>query len=187
LTQSFWQHLLERNSLHKVEPHLGKFRSFLLASLKRFLKDQHDHEYALKRGGQAQVISLDDLNAETMEHQFELANDPGLTAEQLYDQRWATALLNQAYQRLESELQRSQKVNLFQVLKPFLSRMGNEEDYAQVGRSLGLSSSAVATAVHRLRKRYGELVREEIARTVPDPADLEAELRYCCEVLSNNP
>jgi RNA polymerase sigma factor (sigma-70 family) len=187
LTQSFWQHLLERNSINKVEPHLGKFRSFLLASLKLFLKDQRDRDYAVKRGGQARMISLDEAEAEAMEHQFQLANDPGLTAEQLYDQRWAIALLNKAFQRLESELQQAHKTGLFQVLKPFLSRMGSEEDYAQASRSSGLSPGAVATAVHRLRKRYGELVREEVARTVPDSDDLEAELRYCRAIFSNNP
>jgi DNA-directed RNA polymerase specialized sigma24 family protein len=183
LTQSFWLHLLERNTLQKVEPSLGKFRSFLLASVKLFLKNNRDYHSAQKRGGHVKLMSFDSVTTEFMEDQFQLAEDPGLTAEHSYDQRWAIALMNNAFGRLELELRAAGKTQLLQALKPFLSRIGNAEEYAATGLSLGLSAGAVATSVYRLRKRYGDLVREEIARTVPAMSDVEEELRYCLSVL----
>jgi RNA polymerase sigma factor (sigma-70 family) len=175
LTQAFFAHLFERNFLENVGPQKGKFRSFLLAALKHFLSDAWDKARAEKRGGGQTFISLDDHNAEEL---YLLEPDPGAPAEQIFEQRWALTLLAQALARLREEFAAAGKMREFDHLKVFLSTLTSDGAYDTVAAELELAVDTVAVKVHRLRQRYGELIRMEIAQTVASPADIEEELRH---------
>ncbi len=180
LTQAFFACLLARDSLAQVGPHKGKFRSFLLASLRHFLSDQRSMAHATKRGGGARVLSLDAMEAEG---RYRLEAAERLDAEKIYERRWAMTLLEQALQRLREESAAAGKTVLFERLRTLVA---GESDVtcAQVAAELGLTESAVKSTLHRLRQRYCALVREEIAHTLADPADIEAEVRYLITVVS---
>jgi RNA polymerase sigma-70 factor (ECF subfamily) len=175
LTQAFFAHLLQRDFLENVGPQKGKFRSFLLAALKNFLCDDWDKAIAAKRGGGQTFISLDDHNAEEL---YLLEPDPGAPAEQIFEQRWALTSLAQALARLREEFVAAGKIREFDHLKVFLSTSTSDGAYDDMAVKLGLAADAVAVKVHRLRQRYGELIRAEIAQTVANPADIEEELRH---------
>jgi RNA polymerase sigma factor (sigma-70 family) len=180
LTQGFFAHLLAHNAVATVHPEKGRFRSFLLASLNHFLSDEWDKTRAQKRGG-GKVIAFDTQAAETWLEQVPSKN---LTPEKAFELRWAIALLEQVYQRLEAEHQQEGKAELFKLLRATLAGPGDAAPYAELAGRLGLSESAVKVAVHRLRRRYRELLRETLAETVTSEAEVEEELRYLLQIVT---
>lgn len=181
LTQAFFARLLEKGYLKDVDRQRGRFRSFLLASLKHFLANQWDRARALKRGGGQQVISLDERDAES---RYALEPKDEQSADRLYERRWALLLLERVLGRLKQEFVSAGKAGLFEALKGVLSAGSGALPYAEVAARLGTSEAAVKVAVHRLRRRYRELLRAEIAQTVASPAEVEDEIRYLFAVLS---
>jgi RNA polymerase sigma-70 factor (ECF subfamily) len=181
LTQEFLAELLARRSLAGVSPAKGKFRSFLLAGFKHFLAKDWRERQALKRGGSHRFVPLDAALAEEC-----LASTPASEgpADRLFDQRWALAVMEQALDRLRQEWVAAQKEPVFTELKVFLTAAPDEGGYAEAGVHLGMTAGAVSTAVHRLRRRYRELVRVTLAQTVTSPLELEEEMRYLLEVLT---
>lgn len=173
LTQEFFARLLEKQWLAQVDANRGRFRSFLLTALKHFLANEWRRTQAAKRGGGQRLLSLDDT-AEALYAQ-EPASD--LTPEKLYERRWALRLFERALVRLEQDYQTAGRQDVYQALKEFLSAEAKCGEYAQVGERLGMTRGAVAAGVHRLRQRYRELVRDEIAQTVTHAAELEDEMR----------
>jgi DNA-directed RNA polymerase specialized sigma24 family protein len=181
LTQEFLARLLATNGLASVDRRKGRFRSFLLASLNHFLANEWDRARAAKRGGAAEVLPLSDA---AVEARYALEPSRDLTPEKLYDRKWALALLDRALHRLQSEFAAAGKSRPFGCLKEFLHCEEGDRAYDEVGRELGLNAAAVASMVYRLRQRYRELVREEVAHTVPSLGDLDDELRWLFHVLS---
>jgi RNA polymerase sigma-70 factor (ECF subfamily) len=174
LTQEFFARLLEKDYLGAADRERGKFRAFLLTCCKHFLANEHDRATARKRGGGVTIRSLDCGAAENR-YRDEPTHD--VTPEKLFERRWALVLLHNVFTQLRQEHEQAGKLKLFDELKPFLAGDGPAVRYAQAAEALRLSSGAVKVAVHRLRRRYRELVHEEIARTVDDPALVEAEIR----------
>ena len=174
LTQDFFVHLLAKGTLGRADPQRGKFRSFLLATLDHFLAHAAECARAQKRGGDCQFVFLDDESAEV---RYQLAAPEGTTAEKVFEARWAAALMEATFQRLRGELESEGKGWLFEAIQGFLLG-GENASYQQVANATGLSLGALKTAVHRLRGRYRALLREEVARTVATPDQVEEELRY---------
>jgi DNA-directed RNA polymerase specialized sigma24 family protein len=174
LTQDFFVHLLEKGTLGRADPQRGRFRNFLLGALEHFLANAAEHAGACKRGGGCQRVFLDD---DATEDRYQLAAPEGLTAEKLFDTQWAIALIETTFARLRGELESDGKGHLFEALQGFL--LGREDaSYQQVAKALNLSLGALKTAIHRLRGRFRALLREEVARTVAAPAEVDEELRY---------
>ncbi len=182
LTQGFFAHLLGRQSIQGVERAKGKFRSFLLASLNYYLADERDRAKAQKRGGGREILSLDSHGAEER-YRIEPVDDR--TPERIFEHRWAMTLLDRVLTRLAEEFTEAGKRELFDRLQPFLVEGTGAQTYAEAGREAGMSEEAVKKAVQRLRRRYGQLFREEIAQTVANPQEVEEELRYLCNVLGS--
>ena len=180
LTQAFFAHLFARSFLENVGPQKGKFRSFLLAALQHFISDEWDKARAAKRGGGQMFISIDDHNAEEL---YLLEPDASAPAERVFERRWALTLLAQALARLREEFVAAGRTREFDHLKVFLSTLTSDGAYDSVAANLGLAADAVAVKVHRLRQRYGELIRAEIAHTVASPADIEEELRHLFDAI----
>ncbi len=180
LTQSFFAQLLERNALHNLDPRKGKFRSFLLVVLRHFLVNEARREGAAKRGGGKALFPLE---AGLAEDRFLLRSDGRLSPEQLFDRNWAVAVMDHAFGTLRSELEQERLDTRFECLKVFLWSDGHSEEYAKAGAILGLTAPAVKVAVHRLRHRYSELLRQEVARTVESPFEVDAEMRYLLDLL----
>jgi RNA polymerase sigma-70 factor (ECF subfamily) len=181
LTQEFFLRLLAKNCLAGVDRQKGKFRAFLLASLKHFLANQWDRSQAQKRGGSQTIIPLDTLNAESR-YRLEPAHE--LTPERLFERQWALTVLEQVLARLQAEffvLHEEQAA--FGVLKQYLTGSGASATYAQAAAKLGMTEGAVKVAVHRLRRRYRKLLREEIAQTVAGPEEIDDEIRYLLSCL----
>jgi len=174
LTQSFFAHLLSHDALRSVEPAKGLFRTFLLSSLVNFLNDQHDRHQALKRGGGKQIVSWDALTAEEL-YQHEPAES--LTPEKLFERRWALTLIEQVLSRLRQEYEASGKIELFRQLEGCLTGGVGLGFYEETARLLGMNEGAVRVALHRLRRRLGELLRSEIAHTVTRPEQVDDEIR----------
>jgi RNA polymerase sigma-70 factor (ECF subfamily) len=181
LTQAFFLHLLERDFLRHVARERGRFRTFLLTSLTNFLIHQWERRHALKRGGDRTLVSWEEAGAE--ERYASQAAD-GQTPEQLYDHRWAVIVMEQAIARLRAEAQADGKERVFDALRAFLTRQGTKSDYDQAVGPLGLTSNAAAVAVHRFRRRFGEVVREVVAQTVPTLDEVEDELRILAHHLA---
>src|SRR5688572_18941874 len=181
LTQAFFARLLEKNYLADVQREKGRFRSFLLASLKHFLANEWDREQALKRGGGKRLIALDEDSAES---RYKLEPKDDLSADKIYERRWALTLLDQVLAKLRSEFERDGKLEQFETLKHYLSAGRTSVSYAQAADKLGMNEGAIKVAVHRLRKRYRELLRAEIAQTVATASEIEAEIRYLFAALS---
>ena len=181
LTQEFFARLLEKNYLARADESRGRFRSFLLATLKHFLANEWDKARAQKRGGGQIPIPIDIGSAETS-CGFEPVDD--LTAEKIYERRWALTLLAQVLRRLREEYVRAGREKLFEQLKPTLTEASRTVRYAEMAGHLGLSEGAVKVAVHRLRQRYREVLRAEIADTVASPEEVEDELRNLFAALS---
>lgn len=182
LTQAFFTDILAKGSLCAARPERGKFRSFLLASLQNFLVDQHRHASALKRGGGQWIISLDGMGGED---RFRLESHHDLTPEKLYERAWARTLLDRARSRLREEYAAAGKAHLYFALKDFPLSGKSERSFQQAATELGMTVPSLKSAVHRLRARYRELVREEVAHTVADPAELNEEARHLIAVLSD--
>ncbi|MEY2604689.1 MAG: hypothetical protein QOH31_2484 [Verrucomicrobiota bacterium] len=182
LTQGFFLSLLERKSLRQVGPEKGKFRSFLLASLKNYLSDAFDRENSMKRGGQIEFVTLD---FETGEERYREDAADSLTAEKVFDARWAMTLLEHAIGRLRQEYASQGKTAIIDALLPFLDPTNSKKlpSYEEVADQLQVSLGGVKTHIHRLRKRYSELLREEVARTVTDPQAVDDEIHALCEAL----
>lgn len=175
LTQEFFSRLLQHNTFARLSREKGRFRSYLLSAFQYFMSGEWDRARAQKRGGGQPLISLDANDAESRYGQ-EQATDA--SPERAFDQRWAMTLLEHAMAHLRTEFESAGKAPLFEALKAFLSREAAHEEYASLAAGLNLSPSALAVAVHRLRQRYCELVRSQVAQTVATPTDLEDELRY---------
>jgi RNA polymerase sigma-70 factor (ECF subfamily) len=174
LTQEFFARLLEHNWIARADAQKGRFRSFLLTALKRFLAGEWDKARAQKRGGGRAAVPLDSEAAGS-----------GAPEDPLYDRQWALALLERTMARLRAEFAQAGKAREFAQLKTFLTSGRKEISYAAAAAAAGLSEGAARVAVHRLRKRYRELFREEIARTVAEPAEVDAELRHLIAVLAS--
>jgi DNA-directed RNA polymerase specialized sigma24 family protein len=181
LTQSFFARLLEKDYLADLDRAKGKFRSFLLAALKHFLADERDKAFAQKRGGGHTLISLDAREAEER-YQLEPAHD--LTPEKLFERRWALSLLFAVFDRLAKDYAETGKGELFQVIQEFLAPDSGKMDYACAARQLNMKEGTVRMAVHRLRRRYGTLFRQEVAHTVANESEIEDEMNQLRKILS---
>lgn len=175
LTQEFFARLIEKHSLRQVDRSKGKFRSFLLASLKHFLANEHDKANAQKRGGRTKVIALDAVDAEAR-YAIEPVDD--MTPERVFEQRWAWAVLDQVLLRLREQYDAKGQRPLFELLKGSLMQRPAAGEYAEVARELGMAQGTVVVAAHRLRGSYRKLLRDEIAQTVSDPELIDEEVKY---------
>lgn len=180
LTQGFFARLLELNSLVDVRREKGKFRSFLLASLNHYLSDEWDRQRAQKRG-HGRVVSLD---AGTAEARWSHEPADTLTPEKLFEQKWAMTLLETVVLRLQHEYESAGKGPLFMALRFSIAGEKANEPYAKLAEDLGLSEPAVRVAVHRLRQRYRQALREEIAQTVATEAEVDDEIQYLYRALT---
>ena len=174
MTQAFFAAFLAKNYLDQVSAERGRFRAFLLASLKHFLANESDKSQRQKRGGGAPHLSLDWQSADTL---FQVAATTEQSPDQAFDREWAVALLGKVVERLEAESAASGRGRQFAELKIFLTAEKGALPHAAAAEALGVDEGAVRVAVHRLRKRYRELLREEIAQTLTDASDLDEEMR----------
>ena len=181
LAQGFFAYLLEKDTLKKVDRTKGKFRTFLLAALANFLANEWDKSRTLKRGGQRQIISLDETVAEEL-YRHEAVES--LTPEKLFERRWASALIEQVLARLKQEYAAGGKADLFAKLEPALTGETAAGVYAEWAAALGMSEGAVKVALHRLRRRFGEVLRSEIAHTVSSPEEIDDEIRHLFAAIS---
>lgn len=172
LTQEFFARLLAKQWLAGIEPRVSRFRAFLLTAVSRFLANEYDRQTAAKRGGGVPPLNLDD--AEGLCRDGATSHD---SPERAYDRRWALTVLNQAFRRLQEETAASGKARQFERLQEFLSREAEPQEYATLAHEFGVSPGAIGVAVHRLRQRYREWVRTEIAQTLTDPSLADEELR----------
>jgi RNA polymerase sigma-70 factor (ECF subfamily) len=173
LVQGFLARLLEKNDLMAVDRAKGRFRSFLMAACSHYLANQRDHDRAKKRGGGRACISIDGLTAEGRYGREPLHE---FTAERLFERQWALTLLDQVIVRLESEMDKAGKSRQFAILRPTLLGSAARVPFARIAVELGVSEDAARAAAHRLRRRYKDLLREEVARTLNEPADVEEEI-----------
>jgi RNA polymerase sigma-70 factor (ECF subfamily) len=180
LTQGFFALLLERRDLDVVRREKGRLRSYLLVSLKNFLAKARRRELTVKRGEGRALVPLDELLAR---ERADLEPADSLTADKIYERRWALTLLEQVLTLLETEYRTGGNTTLFDRLKEFLSDEPGRRSQAEVAAELGMSENAVKQAFHRLRQRYRQLLRDEIAQTVAVPGDVEDELRHFISVL----
>jgi DNA-directed RNA polymerase specialized sigma24 family protein len=174
LVQGFFAALLESEGLSSVDRARGRFRSFLMAACCHFLSNCHDHERTLMRGRGRVLLPIDTLGAEDR-YQREPAHE--LTAERLFERRWATTLLDHVLERLGAELVAAGKGRLFEVLRPALVGSADKLPYARLAAELGCTEAAARLSAHRLRARYRALLTDEVARTVADPGAVEDEIR----------
>jgi RNA polymerase sigma-70 factor (ECF subfamily) len=181
LTQGFFAHLLRKDFLSGVGPEKGRFRSFLLACLKHFLADEWEKARTAKRGGNCIEMRLDFAGAE---ERYQLEACVEADPESLYERRWAIDVLDQVLNRLQREAVASGRETVFEQLQGCLLGERPTETYAQLGARLDMSETAVKVSVHRLRRRYRELLHEEIAHTVTHPEEIDEEMRYLFEVVS---
>jgi RNA polymerase sigma factor (sigma-70 family) len=181
LTQAFFSRLLEKNYLCGLDRTKGKFRSFLLTALGHFLANDWRRAHAQKRGGKANFISLDDDSAEAQYLQMPASR---LSPEQLFEQQWATTLLEQVLAKLRNEFSAAGKLSVFEETKVFLTGEKRTDSYAELAVKLETTEGALKTSISRMRQRYGELLRTEIAHTVASPDEVEEELRALFAALS---
>jgi RNA polymerase sigma factor (sigma-70 family) len=181
LTQGFFARLLESESLAGVSPEKGKFRTFLLVALKRFLTNEWHHANSQKRGGGSFRVPLQGHTAET---RYVAEPSEQLTAEKLYERRWALTLLDRVLSRLSEEFNAVGKKEQFEKLKPYLMAERESIPYAEAAVVLGMNEGAIKVAVHRLRRRFRELFREEVAHTVARPEEIDEEIRHLLAAFS---
>jgi RNA polymerase sigma-70 factor (ECF subfamily) len=180
LTQEFFSRLVEKHGLRHVDQSKGKFRSFLLASIKHFLVNEYDKSRAQKRGGPKRILALDAFDAEA---RYAIEPTDDMTAERLFEQRWAWAVLDEVLSQLRAQYAAKEQSALFEVLKGALTQRPGDGEYDEVARALGMTPGAIAVAVHRLRGRYRKLLREEIAQTVAEPGLIDDEVKYLLDRL----
>jgi RNA polymerase sigma-70 factor (ECF subfamily) len=175
LTQAFFARVLEKNDFQAADPARGRFRAFLCTAVRHFLSNERDRVRTLKRGGQQPHVSLD---VESAEGKYQLDPRDDLTPEKLFDRQWALTLLDRVLSRVAEDYQRSRNADLFAHLKGSLTGDGTTLPYADIGQKLGMSEGAVKVAAHRLRRQFRDLLIDEIAQTVAEPADVDAEIAY---------
>ena len=180
LVQGFLARLLEKEDLSRVDRSKGRFRSFLLAAMKNFMANERARDRAQKRGGGRAVITLDAMDAEAR-YAVEPADD--MTPERLFDRRWALAVLDQVLARLRRGFIDAGNGTLFDTIKDCLTPDRGKLPYAQLARRLGMTEGALKVAVHRMRRRYRDLLRHEIAQTVETPAQVDEEIAYLLNCL----
>ena len=181
LTQSFFAKLLEKGQISFADPERGRFRTFLLRSLENFLRNEHARATTQKRGGNQEIVSLD---SETAEASYAAEPDPQSSPEQVFEKRWASTTLAGALARLRREFSSSGRVDLFDRLEPHLWGDDTRTPYDQVATELGMTVVAIKVTMHRLRHRYREVLREEIAQTLEKAEDVEGELQHLRRVLA---
>ena len=179
LTQEFFSRLLAKNYLQMADPNRGRFRSFLLASFKHMMSNERRNAARLKRGGNAQMFSLDEHEAE---QRYALEPADTATPDRIFERRWAETALGRVLDRLEAEY--TGRAMRFSDLKTFLVEAKGTAAFAQVAARLGVTESALKSVVHRMRRRYADLFRDEVAQTVADPKDTEDEIRHMLTVLA---
>jgi RNA polymerase sigma factor (sigma-70 family) len=181
LTQAFFARVLEKNYFHDADPARGRFRAFLCAAIRHFLSNERDRGRTLKRGGNQPPISLD---VETAEGRYQLEPRDDLTPEKLFDRRWALTLLERVLARVGDQQVSAGKAELFDHLKEFLTGDRGGAPYAEIAKTLGMTEGAVKVAVHRLRRHFRDTLIQEIAETVSDPAEIDAEIEYLLKAVS---
>ena len=181
LVQGFFLRLLDREMLQRAQPERGRFRSFLLGSLKHFMINEYERARAAKRGGGAAPLSLDITAAEG---RYVLEPRDTLDPERLFERRWAQTLVRQAQVRLRTACVRSGRARLYEQLEPFISGEDEKVPYGQVAAALATTEGAARVAVHRLRRKFRDLLREEIAHTVDDESQVDEELRFLLQTLA---
>ena len=181
VVQGFFAQLLQRQSFRHRTSEQGRFRSFLLASIKYYLADHADHEQAAKRGGGQIPIALDGVEAE---ERYRLEPVDERTPDKIFERRWALILLDNVLGRLEREFADSERAELFRQLRPRLFDKQAEDSYDVVAAGLKMNPGTVRVAAHRIRQRCRELFREEVAQTVNSPSEIEEELLYLRRVMA---
>ena len=179
LTQGYFLLVLEKGLLHDVRRTEGRFRSFLLASVRHFLSDARDRQRAAKRGGGRSPVPLDEAVAE---ENYLREPHTELTPEEIFERRWAFTVIERAVRRLHEDSERRGRLGQFERLQEFLTGAGTGT-YRKAASDLGMTEDAVKVAVHRLRHRYGEMLRKEVEETVADPAQVDGEIRYLLAVI----
>ena len=182
LTQAFFARFLEKQDVQDADPARGRFRSFLLGSFKHFLANEYDRERAKKRGGDQVKIALE-VDAAEARFVAEPADD--LTPEALFERQWALGVIDRVMDALRADLMKSGKEATFDELKGLLVGEKEQGGYAAIARTLGTSEGAIKVTVHRLRQKFRERLRAEIAATVADDAEIEDEIRYLMAILAN--
>jgi RNA polymerase sigma-70 factor (ECF subfamily) len=180
LTQGFFVHILEKQTLKVADPDRGRFRAFLKATFQHYLANERRRARAQKRGGGKRVLGLDFDNAES---QYTLEPSRESTPETSFEKRWARMLLTRALARLEAEMRATQDGERFRHLEPFLTGRPDGAAHDRAASALGMTVPSVRVAVHRMRRRFGRLLREDVAETVSDPAEVDDELRHIFAVL----
>jgi RNA polymerase sigma-70 factor (ECF subfamily) len=181
LTQAYFAELLEKGYLDDYDPERGRFRVFLMSSVRHFLSKQRDKALAWKRGGRADVVSLD---ADEVEGRYRFEPVDNLTPEQVFERRWALTVLERALARLRREQEDADRGREFGHLEGFLTGQGADASYREVAEQLGTTESAVKSSIHRLRQRFGQLLRAEIAETVSSPAEVDDEVKHLLGVIA---
>lgn len=186
LTQSFFARLLEKDFLDDVQPERGRFRAFLLAAVRHFVANEWDKQRAAKRGGGRWQQSLDAgrFDWESGESRYLTEPSHDLTPERLFERQWAISLLERVLSRLRDEYVNAGKRDQFETLQPFLSTDRDSANYSEAAPRLSITVEAARVAAHRLRKRYRQLLRDEIAQTVATPDEIDDEIRHLFEVLA---
>jgi RNA polymerase sigma factor (sigma-70 family) len=175
LVQGFFARLLEKKYVQSADPDKGKFRSFLLIALKRYMVNEWVREHREKRGGHQDLLSLDQKQVEA---RFLAEPATQMTPEKAYDRRWALAVLEQVLQRLGAEFAATGQAQIFAELEGFLNGEENQRSYAEIGKRLGMSPGTLRGTMYRLRQRLREILRLEIARTLSGPEGIDQEIRY---------
>jgi RNA polymerase sigma factor (sigma-70 family) len=181
LTQEFFTRILQRNWLKDADREKGRFRSFLLGAMNHFLSDEWDKARAQKRGGGVAPLPLEFDTAET---RFSREPADNVTPEQIFERRWALTLLEQVLNHLREDYEREGRTELFALLNPCLIGDRTAQPYGDLAKQLGVSEGTVKAAVHRMRQRYRQLLRDEIANTIAEPGEVDEELRHLFAVLA---
>lgn len=179
LTQAFFTLFLEKRYVRAADPARGRFRSFLLGSVQHFLANDRDRAHALKRGGWTTFVPLE---VETVEGWLRHEPATHVTPERVFEHGWARSVVSRVVERLAAELDEAGRAETFDLLRPYLA-VEETAPYTELARALNSSPGAIRVAVHRLRRRFRALLVDEVGRTVADPADIEAEVRYLVEAL----
>jgi RNA polymerase sigma-70 factor (ECF subfamily) len=182
-TQAFFARLLDQRQFEAADPGRGRFRAFLLTACKRFLINEWHKDRAGKRGGGRRPLSLD---FDSGESKYSLVAIDPTTAEQLYDRQWAVTLLERVMEQLRAEFAAKERLRHFETLRQFLAGSSQAAGYAEAARALGISETNAKVAAHRMRKRYRELLRAQIAQTVERPEEIDDEIRELFAVLGSS-
>lgn len=181
LTQGFFERLIEGKYFSQADKSRGRFRSFLLVSFKNYISNQRARANAVRRGGRVTFLPIDQSNAESS---FRIEPVDRASPDLAFDRQWALTLLDSVMAELRAQYARSGDDRLFETLQPCLASGRDRHSYAELGEQLGLSEGAVKVAVHRMRKRYRELLRKHVMQTVTDPAEVETELNHLFQALA---